>query len=153
LEAWIRERAPDEARRASALEALGTAGQRQVALWVRDAARALQEAHDKGIVHRDLKPANLVLDAHGDVKVLDFGLAHVSDEEVTKTRDLLGTPRYMAPEQESDSKRVGPLADVYALGATLYALLSLGKPFHDAKEDREVLARSRVGDIERLRRR
>lgn len=88
---------------------------------------ALHYAHEAGIVHRDIKPANLLLDAKGAIWVTDFGLAQVvADVGVTQTGDLVGTLRYMSPEQASGRRTpVDHRADVYSLGATLYELLTL----------------------------
>lgn len=90
-------------------------------------ADALEYAHEAGIVHRDIKPANLLLDAKGAVWITDFGLAQiVADVGVTQTGDLVGTLRYMSPEQASGHRiPVDHRADVYSLGATLYEMLSL----------------------------
>jgi serine/threonine protein kinase len=92
-----------------------------------DVADALEYAHEAGIVHRDIKPANLMLDAKGSVWITDFGLAQVAaDVGVTQTGDLVGTLRYMSPEQASGRRvPVDHRADVYSLGATLYEMLSL----------------------------
>ena len=89
------------------------------------AARGLAAAHAAGIVHRDVKPDNVLIGTDGQVKIADLGLAKQSldQTELTRTGATLGTPRYMAPEQFSDTKNVGPEGDVYALGATLYFLL------------------------------
>jgi tetratricopeptide (TPR) repeat protein len=98
-------------------------------------ARAIAEAHRQGIVHRDLKPANILLDGNGRPKVADFGLAKMldSDDGLTKTRSVLGSPCYMAPEQAAgDASLVGPTTDVYALGAILYELLTGRPPFRAA---------------------
>ena len=88
-------------------------------------ARAMGYAHGRGIVHRDLKPANVLLTAAGVPKVTDFGLVKRLEEDSgqTATGTVMGTPSYMAPEQAWGSKNVGPLADVYSLGAILYALI------------------------------
>jgi serine/threonine protein kinase len=90
-------------------------------------ADALDYAHEAGVVHRDIKPANLLLDAKGAIWVTDFGLAQiVADGGVTQTGDLVGTLRYMSPEQASGRRSpVDHRADVYSLGATLYELLTL----------------------------
>ena len=90
-------------------------------------ADALEYAHEAGIVHRDIKPANLMLDAKGAVWVTDFGLAQVAaDVGVTQTGDLVGTLRYMSPEQASGRRiPIDHRADVYSLGATLYEMLTL----------------------------
>jgi WD40 repeat protein len=100
-------------------------------------ARALHEAHRLGIVHRDLKPANVLLATDGTPKVADFGLAKLLDggSGLTQSNHVLGSPSYMAPEQAGGRAReVGPAADVYALGAVLYELLTGRPPFRAATE-------------------
>lgn len=94
------------------------------------ACAGVQFVHERGVLHRDLKPENLMLDSQGTLKVTDFGLAR-ADGDVRRTRqgDLLGSPAYMAPEQAAGGE-VGPPADVYTLGASLYYLLSGSFP-HD----------------------
>lgn len=92
------------------------------------AARALASAHANNVIHRDIKPANLMLPNTGGVKVADFGLARAlaSESGLTMTGAIMGTPDYMAPEQ-AQGVAVGPKADVYSLGATLYHLF-VGRP-------------------------
>jgi tetratricopeptide (TPR) repeat protein/serine/threonine protein kinase len=105
------------------------------------AAEALDHAHSLGIVHRDVKPANMMVDGRGCLWVTDFGLAHIqSDARLTMTGDLVGTLRYMSPEQAL-AKRVvvDHRTDVYSLGATLYELLTLEPVF--AGGDRQELLR------------
>jgi len=87
-------------------------------------------AHTQGVIHRDLKPGNVMIDIGGAVRIVDFGLAKKLDSEshMTMTGQIMGTPSFMAPEQAAgDSKRVTAHADVYALGALLFYLLT-GKP-------------------------
>ena len=103
---------------------------RSVAQIGRQAAQGLAYAHARGIVHRDIKPSNLLLDTAGVVWITDFGLAKADDDGLTATGDILGTLRYMAPERfrgEGDAR-----ADVYALGLTLYELLTLRPAFESS---------------------
>jgi WD40 repeat protein/serine/threonine protein kinase len=98
-------------------------------------ARGIAEAHRLGIVHRDLKPGNVLLASDGVPKITDFGLAKAlgSESGLTRTESIMGSPSYMAPEQaEGRASQAGPAADVYALGATLYALVVGRPPFQAA---------------------
>src|SRR4029079_11292583 len=89
------------------------------------AAEALEHAHENGVLHRDIKPANLMLDARGNLWITDFGLARLeNDANLTVTGDVLGTLRYMSPEQASGKPTaVDQRTDIYSLGATLYEVL------------------------------
>jgi serine/threonine-protein kinase len=108
---------------------------RTAAEIIRAMAQAMQYAHEKGIIHCDLKPANVLLTPDGQPKITDFGLAKRLDEESGQTHAgiVLGTPSYMPPEQaEGRLADVGPLSDVYSLGAILYELLTGRAPFRAA---------------------
>jgi len=102
---------------------------RQITGWGIQAAEALEHAHSVGIVHRDIKPANLMIDGHGRLWVTDFGLARTAaDAGLTMTGDVLGTLRYMSPEQAlAKHGLVDHRTDVCSLGVTLYELLT-GSP-------------------------
>jgi tRNA A-37 threonylcarbamoyl transferase component Bud32/outer membrane protein assembly factor BamB len=104
----------------------------QLARWGVQASEALAHAHARGVIHRDIKPSNLLLDAEGVVWLTDFGLARRADEmTLTVTGLLLGTPRYMSPEQANAAQRpVDERSNIYSLGATLYELAT-GAPVHD----------------------
>ena len=107
---------------------------REAAALVETLARAMQAAHAQHIIHRDLKPANVLLTEEGVPKITDFGLAKKLDEAgQTHSGAIMGTPSYMAPEQAAGkSSAIGPLADVYALGAILYECLTGRPPFKAA---------------------
>ena len=100
-------------------------------------ADALQYAHQQGTLHRDIKPANLLMDNRGTVWIADFGLAKLADlEDLTHSGDMVGTLRYMAPEQfegKADAR-----SDVYNLGLTLYELLTL-RPAFDQQDRRRLI--------------
>lgn len=94
--------------------------------------RGLAAAHRVGVVHRDLKPSNVFLSTDGEIpvaKILDFGVAKLGEDEMTRTGVVLGTPAYMSPEQASGSSRVDARADIYGVGAVLYRMLSGRMPF------------------------
>jgi serine/threonine protein kinase/WD40 repeat protein/Tfp pilus assembly protein PilF len=98
-------------------------------------AEALAYAHKQGILHRDIKPSNLILDLQGRVWITDFGLAKAEDaDELTRTGDVVGTIRYMAPERFDGTSL--PQGDIYALGMTLYEMVTLRPAFDDANRAR-----------------
>ena len=108
---------------------------REAAALVVKVAEAIEFAHQRGVIHRDLKPANILLDKNGNPRVTDFGLAKKvqGDSGLTGSGQIMGTPSYMPPEQAGGKRgEVGPAADVYALGATLYALVTGRPPFQAA---------------------
>jgi len=90
--------------------------------------QGLAFAHKRGIVHRDVKPANIRVDADGNARIMDFGVAHLASSEMTRTGVVIGTPSYMAPEQILGG-RVGPEADIFSVGAVLYEMLTGTRPF------------------------
>ena len=109
----------------------------RAARLARDAAGAIAYSHEKGVVHRDLKPANILIDGNDHLFVTDFGLAKQTTVDefargLTQTGQIMGTPQFMSPEQARGTTGAGPLADVYALGATLYCLLTGRPPFQAA---------------------
>lgn len=115
----------------------------RIAIMLADAADALHYAHEHGVVHRDIKPSNMLLSREGRLHITDFGLARlVHEPRLTRTGEMLGTPYYMAPEQITVERDVDGRADVYALGATLYELLTLRPPF--VGENREQIIRQIV---------
>ena len=113
----------------------------RVAKWGRQVGEALEHAHEQGTIHRDIKPSNLLVDERDDVWITDFGLARRDAQAtITFTGDIVGTARYMSPEQASGGKRLDRRTDVYSLGATLYELLAL-HPAFDGDSREEVLIR------------
>ncbi|HEX8109828.1 MAG TPA: serine/threonine-protein kinase, partial [Kofleriaceae bacterium] len=127
----------------------------QIAMLVRGAALGVNEAHRAGLIHRDLKPSNIMVEraADGELRsyVMDFGLARDWNEHATMTGTVLGTPHFMAPEQaRGEVTRLDRRADVYSLGATLYALLA-GKPPFPGDHPLEVLANIAVLEPQPLR--
>jgi serine/threonine protein kinase len=105
------------------------------------AADALEYAHKRGVIHRDIKPANLLIDVEGNLWLTDFGMAQFrTDADLTQSGDLLGTLRYMSPEQASGKRElVDQRTDIYSLGVSLYELSTLEPAFHG--QDREALLR------------
>lgn len=112
--------------------------------------RALRHAHDRGIIHRDLKPANLLRGENGQIKLSDFGIARLfGAPSHTGVGSILGTIEYMAPEQ-AESLPIGPRADLYSLGAMLYALL-VGRPPFKVTSFAEILHLHRTSQPEPVR--
>ncbi|MCA9185703.1 MAG: protein kinase [Planctomycetales bacterium] len=111
--------------------------ERQIAVWIRDVALAIQYAHDAGIVHRDVKPSNLLVDETGHVWVTDFGLATMrAGDALTQTGDFVGTLPYLSPDVLRDpTNSATPRSDVYALGVTLFELVVGVKPFSATGRD------------------
>ena len=124
----------------------------------------MQHAHDKGVIHRDLKPGNILVDESGQPKVLDFGVAHVTDADLlttasrTRTGELLGTLSYMSPEQlAARPSGLDGRSDVYTLGVILFELLAHRLPYHLDQLPVHEVARvidqqepSRLGSIDTL---
>ena len=113
------------------VERLGPLPAERACAYVRQAAAGLQHAYERGVVHRDIKPSNLLLSSRGVIKVADFGLARMQEEDdiLTGQDTALGTADYIAPEQALDSHTADVRADLYSLGCTLYFLLTGQPPF------------------------
>ena len=107
----------------------GPLAPRVAVLVASQVAEALGVAHDRGIIHRDVKPRNILVSESGDVKVADFGIARAaSASAISRTEDMLGTARYMSPEQAM-GEPVGPASDLYSLGVVFYEMLTGRVPF------------------------
>ncbi len=111
------------------VEQSGKLSPREALKIIPQICEALQFAHDEGIVHRDIKPENVLLDKRGRVKIADFGLAKLlgqkpQDFRLTGTKDVMGTPPYMAPEQVEHPQAVDHRADIYSLGVVFYEMLT-----------------------------
>lgn len=123
-----------------------------VAKWAVQATEALQHAHQRRVIHRDVKPSNLILDKEGRLWLTDFGLARKTDDvTLSITGALLGTPRYMSPEQTSPgSQPIDQRSDIFSLGATLYQLLCGHAPF-DGDSTFEVISNIQYSEPTPLR--
>ena len=141
---------PDTAPVAS-LSTSFTSNRRQFFLSVAklgyQAASALHYAHQEGVVHRDIKPSNLLVDRDGKLWLTDFGLARIqAGQDLTTTGDMIGTLRYMSPEQLAEGRVVDHRADVYSLGLTLYELFT-AKPAFEETDRRQVISNILDGTI------
>ena len=94
---------------------------------LRQVCEGLAYAHRAGIVHRDIKPANIRVTPEGEVKIMDFGIAHLQSSTITKSGLVLGTVHYMAPEQ-IEGQKVDHRADIFSVGAIAYELFAYRKP-------------------------
>ena len=124
----------------------------------REAALALQYAHEHGVVHRDIKPENLLLTRDGTTLVADFGIARAvggspaaGSTSLTATGMAVGTPQYMSPEQAAAERDVGPRSDVYSLAAVTYEMLA-GEPPYTGPSTQAVIAKMMSGEVPSIRR-
>jgi serine/threonine-protein kinase len=119
----------------------------------REAARALDYAHQHGIVHRDIKPENILLTRDGSTLVADFGIARAleSDEKLTQTGMVIGTPAYMSPEQASGDKGIDARTDIYSLASVLYEMLA-GEPPYTGPTAQAVIAKRLMDPVPSVRR-
>ena len=117
-------------------------------------AEGLEHAHENGVIHRDIKPSNLILDKQGRLRILDFGLARVEGQEtLTLSRDFVGTPLYMSPEQAKALRaRIDYRTDIYSLGATMYEMLTWRPPLR-GKSHQDTLTQIINRDPDPLRKR
>jgi serine/threonine-protein kinase len=99
----------------------------------RQICRGLQAAHEQGIIHRDIKPQNVLIDAKGEVKLMDFGIARMAEapEAMTQAGLIVGTPHYMSPEQVQGNP-LDARSDVYSMGVLIYELLVGRRPFESS---------------------
>ena len=141
-----------EGRTLAALVRDGPISVSRACAYVRKAALAVAHAHEQHVLHRDIKPSNILVDPFDEPRVADFGLARLwlDGAEATVNVGQMGSPPYMAPEQVSITREVvGPAADIYALGAVLYHLLT-GRPPHQGSRIEEVLAHVRDAPVAAL---
>ncbi|WP_158549956.1 serine/threonine-protein kinase [Runella aurantiaca] len=120
----------------SYVEKNGPVPEKQVLEWFKQILPAFSYTHEQDIVHRDVKPSNIFLTKNNAIKVLDFGIAKIIDNNLnlTGTTSKMGTPMYMSPEQIQTPKDVDYRTDIYSLGVTLYVLLTGRKPYDDATD-------------------
>lgn len=126
---------------------------RDVVAWGATIADALHAAHEAGVVHRDVKPSNLMLDHASKIWITDFGLARCQTElSLTRSGDVIGTMRYMSPEQaRGQNSLIDGRADVYSLAATLYEMLTL-RPAHDGDDAASILKQIDEQEVQPIRR-
>ncbi|MCZ6487875.1 MAG: serine/threonine-protein kinase [Gammaproteobacteria bacterium] len=107
----------------------------QVVDVIYQCAKGLDYVHRQGVIHRDLKPGNIMLSSDGEVKIMDFSIAHIDIGTGTHEGDILGSPMYMPPEQVTVEKRLVAQSDIYSLGASMYALLAKKTPYKASNID------------------
>jgi serine/threonine protein kinase len=107
----------------------------QVVDVIYQCAKGLDYVHRQGVIHRDLKPGNIMLSNEGEVKIMDFSIAHIDVGAGGQAGDVLGSPMYMPPEQVSEEKRLVAQSDIYSLGASMYALLAKKAPYRASSLD------------------
>jgi HD-GYP domain-containing protein (c-di-GMP phosphodiesterase class II)/tRNA A-37 threonylcarbamoyl transferase component Bud32 len=123
----------------------------QVATWGWQAAVGLHAAHTAGLIHRDVKPSNLLLGRNQQIKVSDFGLVREYDSTRTAHKTIIGSIEFLAPEQFNDPTTVGPAADVYGLGVSLFWVLTGKLPYPEGLNPRELMDHIHEGILFRLR--
>ena len=106
-----------------------TLNPKQIVDVIYQCAKGLDYVHRQGVIHRDLKPGNIMLSNDGDVKIMDFSIAHVDVGFEGPNTEVQGSPMYMPPEQLSEEKRLVAQSDIYSLGAVMYALLARKAPY------------------------